>query len=45
MLNKLSVRKDIHDLHESYVIAPADKAANNFVVVCKKLYVEVLLRE
>ena len=22
-----------------------DKAANNFVVVCKKFYVEVLLRE
>ena len=44
MLNKPSVRKDIRDLHDSYVIAPADKAANNFVVVCKKFYVEVLLR-
>ena len=44
VLNKLSVRKDIHDLHDSYVIAPADKAAYNFVAVCKKFYVEVLFR-
>ena len=45
MLNKPSVRKDIQALHDSYVIAPADKAANNFVVVCKKFNVEVLVRE
>ena len=37
MLNKPSVRKDIRDLHDSYIIVPADKASNNFVVVCKKL--------
>ena len=45
VLNKPSVRKDIWDLHDSYIIAPADEAANNFVVICKKFYVEVLLRE
>ena len=45
VLNKPSVRKVIRDLHDSYVIAPADKADNNFVVVCKKFYVEVSLRE
>ena len=42
MLNKPSVRKDIRDLNDSYIIAPADKDANHFVVVCKKFYVEVL---
>ena len=31
-LNKPSVRKVIRDLHDSYVIAPADKAAHNNVV-------------
>jgi len=44
VLNKSSVRKDIQDLHDSYIIVPADKAANNFVV-CKMFYVEFLLRE
>ena len=33
VLNKPSVCKDIRELHDRYVIAPADKAANNFVVV------------
>ena len=36
VLNKPSVCKDIRDLHDLYVIAPVDKAVNNFVVVCKK---------
>ena len=45
VLNKPSVRKDIRDLHNSYVIVTVDKAANNFIVVCKKFYVEVLFRE
>ena len=45
VLNKPSVREDIRDLHDSYVIVPADKGANNFVMVCNKFYVEVLLRE
>ena len=45
VLNKPSFRKDSWDLHDSYVIVPADKADNNFVVVCKKFYVEVSLRE
>ncbi len=30
---------------DRYIVAPADKAANNFVVVCKTFYVEILLRE
>ena len=45
VLNKPSVRKDIQDLHDRYIIVPADKAANNFDVVCENLYVEVLFRE
>ena len=31
VLNKPSVRKDIQDFHDSHIIVPADKAANNFV--------------
>ena len=41
--------KDVSDclskLHEDYVIVVADKAANNYVFICKKYYTSVLLRE
>ena len=43
VLNKQSVRKDIWDLHDSYIIAPADKSVN-FVVVCKKFYAGFIKR-
>ena len=45
LLNKPNVRKDIWDLHDGFVIVPEEQTANNFVVVCKKFYVEVLMRE
>ena len=31
-------------MHENYVV-PADKAANNVIVVCKKYYLDVMLKE
>ena len=31
-------------LHSGYVLVPADKAANNVIVVCKKYYLEVVTR-
>ena len=32
-------------LHSKYVFAPADKAANNVIIIWKKYYVEVLKSE
>ena len=32
-------------LQEQYVIPPIDKAANNTAFICKKCYVQLLLRE
>ena len=32
-------------LHQRFVIAPADKASNNFVFICKKYYVSVMCKE
>ena len=32
-------------LHENYVLVPADKASNNILVVCKKYYLDVILKE
>ena len=35
----------MHELQSKYVLVPADKAANNIIVVCKKYYLEVVLKE
>ena len=35
----------LHELQSKYVLVPADKAANNIIVVCKKYYLEVVLKE
>ena len=35
----------LNKLHENYVLVPADKAANNAIVVCKKYYLDVVLKE
>ena len=32
-------------MHDSYVLVPADKAASNVIVVCKKYYLDVVIRE
>ena len=35
----------LHKLHANYVLVPADKAANNVIVVCKKYYIDTLVKE
>ena len=35
----------LNKLHDNYVLVPADKAANNVIVVCKKYYLDVVLKE
>ena len=35
----------LHELQSKCVLVPADKAANNIIVVCKKYYLEVVLKE
>ena len=37
--------KYLSELHEEYVLVPADKAGNNVLVVCKKYYLDVVIRE
>ena len=46
----LKSRKHLNYLHElrskyMYVLVPADKETNNIIVVCKKYYLEVVLKE
>ena len=41
----LQIKKHINYLHDflrQFVLVPADKAANNVIVVCKKYYLDVL---
>ena len=37
--------KNLEELHEKYVLVPADKAGNNVIVVCKQYYKEVLKKK
>ena len=39
------VIKCLSDIHDSYVVVPADKASNNVVFICKKYYVDCLMQE
>ena len=33
------------DLHNKYVFVPADKALNNIIIICKRYYIETLIKE
>jgi hypothetical protein len=35
----------INKLHRKYVIVPADKSANNMVIICKKMYLTTIAQE
>jgi len=39
------VVENLTDIHNKYVVVPADKASNNFVVVCKTYHIECLVIE
>ena len=39
------VKECLKEFQEKYVFVPADKAANNIIVVCKRHYLEVICKE
>ena len=39
------VKDTLKRLHDDFVLVPADKAANNVIVVCKKYYIEMTIKE
>ena len=45
ILNDPEVKDTLRRLHDDLVLVPADKAANNVIIVCKKYYVETLIKE
>ena len=44
ILNDPYVKDTLSRLHDDFVLVPADKAANNVKVVCKKYYIETLIK-
>ena len=41
----IHLKQGIHEFHRKYVLVPADKAANNVVVVCRLHYINILKQE
>ena len=39
------LKQGIQEFHRKYVLVPADKAANNVVVVCQLHYIKILKQE
>ena len=45
VLDQPDVKNTLHKLHANYVLVPADKAANNVIIVCKKYSTDTLAKE
>ena len=45
IMDRPEVRQYINYLHDRFVIVPVDKAGNNFGIVCKSFYLDVLKNE
>ena len=45
VLHQPDVKDTLHKLHANYVLVPADKAAKNVIIVCKKYYIDTLVKE
>ena len=45
VLDQPDVKDTFHKLHANYHLVPADKAANNVINVCKKYYIDTMVKE
>ena len=45
VLDKPDVKDTLDKLRTNYVLVPADKAASNVIIVCKKYYIDTLVKE
>ena len=44
-LQNAEVKVCLPDLHSKYVFVLADKAPNNIIIICKKYYIETLIKK
>ena len=40
-----AVLGDLSDIHDKFVVVPVEKVSNDTVFVCKKIYLDCLIRE
>ncbi len=45
IVDEAHLRTELRKVHSKYVVCPADKASNNYVVVCRVLYLKILCEE
>ena len=45
VLQNADVKACLSNLHNKYVFVPADKAPNNIIIICKRYYIETLIKE
>ena len=45
VLQNADVKACLSDLHNKYVFVPADKVPNNVIIICKRYYIETLIKE
>ena len=45
MLQNADVKACLSDLHNRYVLVSADEAPNNIMIICKRYYIETLIKE
>ena len=45
VLDLPDIKDTLHKLQTNYALVPADKAANNVIIVCKKYYIDTLVKE
>ena len=41
-MDRPEVRQYINYLHDRFVVVPVDKASNNFGILCKSFYLDVI---
>ena len=45
VLQNVDIKACLSDLHNKYVFVPADKAPHNIIIICKRYYIETLIKE
>ena len=45
VFQNVDVKACLSDLYNKYVFVPADKAPNNIIIICKRYYIETLIKE
>ena len=45
VLQNADVKACLSDLHSKYAFVPADKAPNNVIIICKRYYIDTLIKE